>query len=127
VYPLDLIGDVLGSVCRRSLQKQMYVVGHHFERDDLAVEFRSLRQDQGTQGNFHATRENLAMLRTPDEVIGQRGNAATDVPVSFHAHNSIVRRYSIVGKYRKYQATDAVAALSLRMAKASGFPRKGVL
>ena len=56
------------------------------------------------------------------------------MPVSLNTHYSIMRGCSIADNKkqstktrRKYQATDAVAALSLRMAEASGFPRKGTL
>jgi len=132
---LDLIRDVLWSVRRRGFQEKMYVVGHHFESDNFAVEFRRLRHDQGAKRGFHPSGQNFpAILRAPDEVVGQRRNAAAKVPVSLNAHLSIIHWRSIDGNGKqrtsrgeKYQATDAVAALYLRMAEASGFPRKGIL
>ena len=96
--PLHLIGNVLWGVSGRSLQEQVDVVGHHFESDDLAVEFSRLRHNQSTQSSFHPANKNFpAIFRAPDEVIGQRRNTSAKVPVSLNAHKLIMRRYSIAG------------------------------
>jgi hypothetical protein len=51
------------------------------------------------------------------------------MPVTFNAHSSYYTLPfdSCQPKQSEKQATNAVAALSLRMAEASGFSRKGVL
>ena len=86
--PLDLIGNVLRSMCRRSLQEQVNVVWQHLKSDNLTIEFGRLRRNQDAKRGFYLPYQNLApVFRTPDEVIGQRRNTAANVPVTFNAHN----------------------------------------
>jgi hypothetical protein len=60
-------------------------------------------------------------------VVSQRRHTSSKMPVTFDAHSSYCTlpfdswQLTQSGK----ETTDTVAALSLRMAEASGFPRKG--
>jgi hypothetical protein len=86
---LHLIRDVLQRVSRRSLQKQVNVIGHYFQGHDLAIKLFSLRSNQGREVCTDRAHQNFAPeFRTPDEVIGHRRNTAAKMSVTFDAHNT---------------------------------------
>ena len=93
-----LVDNVLRGVGGRRFEKQVDVIGHDFERDNLAVQLFGLAEDQCPQARLNAPGEYLAaVLGTPNEVVRHRRNTAAKVPIPLYAHNLIVRRYSIAG------------------------------
>jgi hypothetical protein len=113
----ELIGELLRRVDRQAIYKQVQVIGQHFKRLNSAVQFGCLLVQQFLQPLRNHTRQHLAtVLRTPDEVVIDGREAASNVAIPFSTH---VLQYSTL--FDKRQRTNNVGG------RASSASLKGVV
>src|SRR5262249_8392153 len=105
----------LGSQLRRShpritLDKQMHVVRHHFQRMQRRLEFLSFYSQQGFEALCHrADQHRLAILGAKNEAIFERKYCVsiTCIPVMFHTQSIVRCLMSINNLTRRKKRVDA--------------------